>query len=74
MAETIALFVAGFLTPFLTEMLKGRLTGWSATLVAYGVSLVLAFAAILITGGDTVWTDSAAVFALSQIVYRRILK
>lgn len=77
-AQTIALFVAGLIAPYIANLVKtDRITGAWAAWLALLVSVVCALVALLVTGGlSDALTDpgklvekAGAVFALSTLVY-----
>lgn len=83
-AEALAVFLAGIVAPFVVEFLKrGNLTGRIALWLAFGTSVVLAFMALLVTGGFDVGAIMAdptqlvgavgIVFSLATLVYKQIV-
>ena len=79
-AQTLALFIAGILAPYITELLKrGQVEGKKALWLAFVVSVVLAIGALLVTGGLSVSDPTqfagaaGAVFSLATIIYKQFI-
>lgn len=85
--EVLALWVAGGVAPYLTQLLRGRLTGLPAMWFSFGVAVAISVVASLLTGGldlslsltepvtflTQLGQRAVPVWALSQLVYKHLL-
>ncbi len=77
--QVLALFLAGIITPFVTQLLKsGRIADRPAQWLAIVVSYILALLAFVLTGGtpnaEEFIAKGAAVAALALTIYRQVIK
>lgn len=74
--ETLALGIAGFVAPFVTNLIKDRF-GWSghgAMLLTLVISGIIAVVAVMASGGELSWSDPTMVFGITTVVYQFLIK
>ncbi len=77
--QTLALFLAAIIAPYLTNLIKGNvISGRAAQWVFVVVAFVLAALAFVLTGGlpspDTLVAKASEVCVVAGLIYRQIMK
>lgn len=76
MAESIALGIAGVVSPFITQWVKNSFgwKKWAAIFLAALVAYVCSLIAVVLADGELNWQKVGAAFAISQVVYAGFFK
>jgi len=74
--ETLALGIAGLVAPLITNLVKNQL-GWRrhwAMALTLLVSIIVAIAAVLISGGTLSWSDPFVVLGMASVIYQFFMR